>query len=493
LSDQDRDESSLKEQVVLLQNALKRERNAKRKLETKLEEKEQKKFEQNKAFFQAYENANNRQIQLQFLFSLTSDIFTLTNIDQMMAKFLANISTFLEPCNAFILAKENNRLSLTQLHLASEKFKSLSSHSTLSTLFNSLKELNTDSFWKRVELKKQSGLVELEPFTQHDTLLFYPLQLTETKMRYLILDIDHYCYSDDFKQTLNTASSQFSMAVKRRIAEIELSYNYQKLQSTLKQLKSTQHQLVHSEKMASLGQLSAGIAHEINNPLGYITSNFEILNEYCQLFEQTFIDVEKQAPEIFKQSKALTFARNDSPDLISSCIKGVKRISEIVSSLKTFSRKDEGDFTLTNINDVIENSLKVVWNQLKYSHKVDTKLVNNIPQISGNEGQLQQVFINLFINAAQAMKENGQLTVVTNKVDDYVEVSVSDTGCGMEQATIRKLFEPFFTTKQEQNGTGLGLSVSYAILEKHQALVSVNSELGVGSTFTIRFPLLPSL
>jgi signal transduction histidine kinase len=493
LPDKNRTDTSLEEQVVLLQKALTRERNAKRKLEEKLEEKLQNNFEENHEFFQAYENANSRQIQLQFLSSLTSDIFVITDLDQMMAKFLANISKFLEPCNAFIFINNKNDYSLKKLNISNKQFDYLDVSHKLPELYNSLQKLDTQNFWQRIDIKSHKELHILSSTTHHDTILVYPLRLTNNKMHFLILDINHYCYSDDFKQTLNTASKQFAMTVKRRLTEIELSYNYQKLESTLEQLKSTQHQLVHSEKMASLGQLSAGVAHEINNPLGYITSNFEILKEYCELFESAFLDIEKASPDSLNRINTLSYARNDITDLLSSCIKGVGRISDIVNSLKTFSRKDDDDFINTNINDVIENALKIVWNQLKYNHKVETTLAPNLDLILASEGQLQQVFVNLFINAAQAMKEQGVLSIETKQSGGYIEVSVSDTGCGMKETTLKNIFEPFYTTKQNQNGTGLGLSVSYAIIEKHQALISVNSEPNVGSTFVIRFPPVKTL
>lgn len=486
MSDQNRAEEPLEEQILLLKNALIRERNAKRKLEEKLEEKVHSNFEDNRAFFQAYENANSRQIQLQFLSSLTSDIFTMNSMEKMTARFLANISAFLDPCNAFILSKVPKRITLTQLERSNESFKEISNPGNLASLFNSLNRFSEHSVWQRISDENVRELPELQAHIKHDTVLIYPLALSKLKQQYILLDINHYCYSHDFKQTLSTATQQFSMAVQRLIAEVDLSHNYKKLKSTLKELKSTQHQLVHSKKMASLGQLSAGIAHEINNPLGYITSNFEVLKDYCELFEQAFESVSDS--KFINESTQLQFAREDVPELIVSCIKGVSRISDIVSSLKTFSKKSDDKFEQINLNEVIDHSLKIVWNQLKYDHQVDKNLSTSLPTIYANEGQLQQVFVNLFINASQAMKAKGTLSITTKAVDKYIEVSIIDTGYGMSQSTIEQLFEPFYTTKQDQGGTGLGLSVSYAIIEKHQALISVNSELGVGSEFTIRFP-----
>lgn len=487
LSDQNNTNAELEEQVRLLKNALKREQNAKRKLEAKLEEKLQHNFEENQAFLQAYENANSRQIQLHFLSSLTSDILSITNIEKMLAHFLGNISVFLEPCTAIVLSKDTQQLKLSRLNTSSNTFDPISEQS-LNAFYTAMDTLALSEQWQRLNTSNSVIIDTLHQYAKHDTTLVYPLRLTQNKFRYLFLDINHYCYSEDFKRTLNTASKQFSIAIQRLITEVELAYNYQKLKSTLEQLKSTQRQLIHSEKMASLGQLSAGVAHEINNPLGYIASNFQVLEEYCQSFENTFLQFEKSND--IHLSKQVNFARKDIPELLASCIKGISRISDIVMSLKTFSKKDTGDFHETNINNVIENSLKIVVNQFKYSHQIKTELLPDIPLINACEGQLQQVFINLFINAAQAMKQKGTLTITTKASEHYVEASISDTGSGMAQTTIAKLFEPFYTTKQNHGGTGLGLSVSYAIIERHQAQIEVESELGVGSCFTLKFPLL---
>lgn len=488
MSDQNR-EAELKEQIALLSNALQREKSANKKLQAKIEENAQEHYENNKSFLGALEQANSRQIQLQFLANLNNDMFIVRRIDDMVEQFLSNVASMFDHCTAFdIRIDKKSANSIARLDPLSQKLELMPWAEKYDEGINQLLFLtNASENWKRIEFSDVIKLPSLEPLLEHNTILVSVIELSDQRTHMLLLDIGHFCYGDEFKQTLNTASQQFSMIIKRRLTEVELSYNYQKLKSTIKELKSTQNQLLHSEKMASLGQLAAGIAHEINNPLSFIASNLETLNEYCQIFEKAL----NSAKEITLDSgdqRELDYARADVDELTSSCIKGVERISEIVVSLKAFSRKDIDNMDSININHVINSALKIVWNQLKYNYQVTQELSEDIPQCLGNSGQLQQVFINLFVNAAHAMKDTGELTITSNYIDDYIEVCVTDTGCGMDQDAIKHLFEPFYTTKQENEGTGLGLSVSYAILEKHNALISVNSEKNKGSTFTLRFP-----
>ena len=485
MSNQSNSDISLEEQITLLTKALQRERNAKKQLEEKLESKTLENFKKNSEFFEAYEKAYSRQIQLQLLSTLTSDIFTLNNVNDMTAKFLSNISTFLDTCEAFVFEKQQNQETLLKLNKDTELLNRCAQKLPQTAKF--LAQIKTQEQWQRLSVGTESSLSEISPYFTHDTVLIFPLKPSSQLSKYLILNIDHYCYSNDFKQTINTACKQFATAIEKQIAEVEVSYNYLRLKRTLKELKSTQRQLIHQEKMASLGEMSAGIAHEINNPLGYVLSNFDVLNEYFSEFEKCFFNLEQSNQIEQISNKYLSLARSDTKDLLESCNKGLNRIADIISNLKTFSRKDTDEFEPHCVNEIISGSLKIVWNQLK-NYKFTKEFATNLPQIEANEGQLQQVFVNLFINAIQAMDDGDTFTIVTQLVDDFVEVSINDSGSGMSKKTIEKLFEPFYTTKDKHEGTGLGLSVSYAILEKHQALVSVNSELGVGSTFTLRFP-----
>jgi len=484
----------LVKKVATLEKALIAERRAKQALEKLIDQKDQRNLDNYKDLLDALESANNRQIQFQFLAILTQDLLTDKNIDEMVLFFVLNLSKLMENCPVIqVISSQNNHNSISTLNVDGDAWTDQPWGNKYSNALSHM--LNQDEFvWHREEKQDNTTLKAILPLLKHSALLYLPLNISKTEQRLIILDIDHYCYDNGFKETLNIAGKQFSSALKKRTTEIELSYNYLKLRATISKLESTQNQLIHNEKMASLGLLSAGVAHEINNPIGFITSNLHVLKEYSDIFKNAFDHIQESSPILInnnpKLAKDLSYAREDLDQLVSSCIEGVNRIADITMSLKAFSKKEKDDFSSINLNEVIKSSLKIVWNQLKYDHLVIENLLVNLPEILGNYGQLQQVLVNLFVNSAQSMLESGELTITSTEIEHYVEVSVTDTGCGMDKSVIKRLFEPFYTTKSEHKGTGLGLSVSYAIIEKHNATISVNSEPNVGSTFTLRFPKL---
>lgn len=476
----------LENKVRLLEKALIRERNAKKQLELKLEEKKEVEFNKNKELLAAFENATSRQLQLQFLSLLTQDLLLEKNIDELFSRFILNLSKLLEHCPAVQMSVTDN-LDKTISACASpeSEWKKVSWLSSYDAVIDDMFK-QEEAVWHRLEIAQNNQNSPFFQLMNNTTVLYLIIYVSKTQKRIICLDINHYCYSEDFKQTLSIAAKQFSSMIKRRLTEVELSYNYQILTRTISELKSTQKQLLHNEKMASLGQLAAGVAHEINNPIGYVTSNLDVLKDYINVYENTLNSLPEEQLKNH-HGEELGMVRADINELIDSCINGVDRVSEIVLSLKTFSRKEINEMSEVNLNDVVEDALKIVWNQLKYNYQIHQNLSDDIALISGNAGQLQQVFVNLFVNATQAMNESGELTITSKNTDEYVEISVSDTGCGMDDNVMKHLFEPFYTTKKQNEGTGLGLSVSYAIIEKHNALVNVESEPQKGTTFTIRF------
>src|SRR3989339_825333 len=274
---------------------------------------------------------------------------------------------------------------------------------------------------------------------------------------------------------------------------------------TNEELKNTQAQLVQSEKLSSLGQLSAGIAHEINNPLGFIDNNIVILGEYIDVYSEVLraMDLLKKAvvdkdldravsivEEIneMEEKVNLTFISGDIENLIRQSKDGTERIKKIVQDLRTFTRKDEGQIEFNNVEDIIESVLNIVWNEIKYKAEL-VKEFGNIPLVKCNAQKLGQVFINLFINASQAIKEKGIITVKTYTDDKSAFIEISDTGQGISKENIDKIFDPFFTTKEVGKGTGLGLSISYGIVKNHKGEMKVFSEISKGTKFTIELPL----
>ncbi len=272
------------------------------------------------------------------------------------------------------------------------------------------------------------------------------------------------------------------------------------LQDLNNQLEEAQSQLLQSEKLASIGQLAAGVAHEINNPIGYVNSNLTTLRGYLndilgliQHYEETEKELADK-PEVLspisslKEEIDIEYLRDDCLELMDECDEGVNRVKKIVQDLKDFSRVDSGDWEWADLHVGIDTTLNVVWNEIKYKAEVE-KLYGDLPNLRCMPSQLNQVFMNLLVNAAQAMEERGKITIQTRVEGDEVVVDVSDTGKGMSPETMKKVFDPFFTTKPVGKGTGLGMSLSYGIIQKHGGSIDVESEVGKGTTFHIRLPI----
>lgn len=278
----------------------------------------------------------------------------------------------------------------------------------------------------------------------------------------------------------------------------EIQERNRELEETLEQLKSAQMQLLQSEKLASIGQLSAGVAHEINNPIGFINSNLSTLKkyidnvkEYCQgtnrVLERGTPDTIEELRKI-RQFKKIDFILEDVSSVIEESLEGTERVKTIVQDLKDFSYQDRGDMVEYDLNKGIQSTLNIVWNELKYKAEVIQDL-QEIPLVHCYPQQINQVFMNLLVNASHAIKEEGKITVRSRLDNDFVVIEISDTGCGIPPENLSKIFEPFFTTKEVGKGTGLGLSLSYRIVEKHGGTIDVRTEVGVGSTFTVRLPV----
>ncbi len=274
------------------------------------------------------------------------------------------------------------------------------------------------------------------------------------------------------------------------------------LESTVKELRTTQQQLIQSEKMASIGQLAAGVAHEINNPIGYSISNLSMLSEYVDSFlmlddlmlthlpSLASHDV-AQAYQKLREQEDIDYIRGDVKSMLAETDKGLNRVKEIVSNLNKVSHSGSFEKEPCDINALIDESLKVVWNELKYCLTVN-KHFKQLPKVYCHPGEINQVLLNLFINAAHATKDKGVLDISTGILKKegrgYLTIEISDHGVGIPKEIINKIFDPFFTTKPVGVGTGLGLSVSFGIIEKHEGKIEVTSKENEGTTFTIYLP-----
>ncbi|MCX6640534.1 MAG: response regulator [bacterium] len=300
---------------------------------------------------------------------------------------------------------------------------------------------------------------------------------------------------------LQSTLKEYALNLEKRVAErtSELVERKVEVEKALSQLQDTQVQLLQAEKMASLGQLAAGVAHEINNPMGFINSNLSTLKKYIVNVREYFLGVDRaltggsvSVDELarLKRTKKIDFILEDIASVIDESLEGTDRVKTIVQDLKDFSHQDRGTLVEYDINKGIKSTLNIVWNELKYKSEVIEEL-GDVPSIRCYPQQLNQVFMNVLVNAAQAIHERGKITVRSYTFEDMVCVEIGDTGSGIKPEDQAKIFEPFFTTKEVGKGTGLGLSISYRIIERHGGTIEVESEVGVGTTFKIKLPVQP--
>jgi len=256
----------------------------------------------------------------------------------------------------------------------------------------------------------------------------------------------------------------------------------------IQELQDAQSQLLQSEKMAAIGQLAAGVAHEINNPVGFVSSNLGSLKNYSEKMI-TLLDRCRsgEASEADFVAADFDYLKGDLADLLRESRDGLGRVTKIVSDLKDFAHIDEAAWQEANLNAGIEATLNVVWHELKYKAEVVREL-GELPPVTCIAAQIDQVVMNLLVNAAHAIETRGTITVRTGHDDAWVWIEVADTGKGMTPAVMQRIFEPFYTTKPVGKGTGLGLSLSYDIVKKHGGRIEVNSEPGKGSTFRVWIP-----
>ncbi len=269
----------------------------------------------------------------------------------------------------------------------------------------------------------------------------------------------------------------------------------------IEQLSEAQDQLLQQEKMASIGQLAAGVAHEINNPVGYVSANINSLNGYLDDLFELFEEYKKlelllpeDSPERIKVAEVkkqidLDFIKEDIDDLLGESAEGIKRVKQIVQDLKDFSHVDKVEWQRADLKQGIESTLNIVANEIKYKAEI-IKEYDNIPAIACVPSQINQVILNLLVNAGHAIEERGTITIRLKQLnEEQVYIEVEDTGKGISEGNLKKIFNPFFTTKPVGKGTGLGLSLSYSIAEKHNGKLTVKSEVGVGTKFRLILPV----
>lgn len=299
--------------------------------------------------------------------------------------------------------------------------------------------------------------------------------------------------------TERNAQMQFELQ-ERRAVEQALLQEQSEQQALIKKLEEAHHQLLQAEKMASIGQLAAGVAHEINNPIGFVSSNIGTLREYVQNLLALITTYESHEAEMtpsacqrlaaLRLGMDLAYLRQDIPNLLSESIDGIERVRKIVQDLKDFSHVDEAQWQWADLRSGLDSTLNIVHNEIKYVAEV-VKNYADIPVVECMPSQLNQVFMNLLVNAAHAMHgRHGKITVTVDTVaPDSVFVEIADEGQGIAPENLKRIFDPFFTTKAVGKGTGLGLSLSYGIVKKHHGQITVDSRQGLGTVFRVLLPI----
>jgi signal transduction histidine kinase len=263
-------------------------------------------------------------------------------------------------------------------------------------------------------------------------------------------------------------------------------------------LAEAHQQLLQSEKMASVGQLAAGIAHEINNPIGFVHSNVKTLQGYCADLISLIAAYEPAEAEVraetcakidaLKKTIDLEFLRDDVGSCLAESLDGLQRVARIVQDLKDFAHIGDFEWRFANIEQGLDSTLNVVWNELKYKADV-IKEYGAIPEVECIPSQINQVLMNLLVNAGHAIEGKGKIILRTGRDGEGVFIEIADTGRGIPSENLNRIFDPFFTTKPVGKGTGLGLSISYGIVQRHQGRLDVTSEIGVGSSFRVWLPI----
>src|SRR5690554_1077225 len=282
----------------------------------------------------------------------------------------------------------------------------------------------------------------------------------------------------------------FHYALERAVKNIRSLRSEEK--QLVAKLESGYKALVHSEKLAAIGQMAAGITHEINNPIGYIFSNLQVLKDYVDDLMKIVDAIEhaKSLDELKQLTTVLDYEyiRNDVRALLTESGEGMVRVKEIISELQDFYHVDEKEFSLADIHAGIDTSINIATNELRYKADI-IRDYGHLPVVECNISQINQVILNLLMNAGEAIDMNGVITVRTCREQDKVWIDVEDNGTGIPPEILDKVFEPFFTTKQRGKGTGLGLALSYTIIKRHHGDIEVFSQVGVGTRFRVWLPI----
>lgn len=497
-SSEDKTVEQLQKRIGVLERKSAREKKARNLAESQLEEYSSKIYQTNLSLKNALAFSTKKQSELEYLGQASMAVASPLSLEDMISKMIELTCQYFSAEYGFYLVTEDGLEVDRKLDKVWSNKQGWQNKSKLQKLVKSnlpLNETDVLGSWFVSVVRADSDL-NLEPF---DWLLYMNFALSDGRLGWLAFLSKKHHIDEELFPILATARSHLTSGVQRRLADLRTLKRNEQLQDSINKLESAKRQLIQSEKMASLGQLAAGVAHEINNPIAFVRSNMQVLQQYLADYKNLHNELRSELAKhntldlsffnVLCEKVDLAFKDEDSADLLNSNLEGLDRVKDIVENLKGFSHAGDAKMTQMSLNKCVLAALSIAGNAFKYKHQVDNQLTDLCPLVLGSSGQLQQVFVNLFVNAAYAMEGGGKLSITYTEHDQRVTIHVKDTGSGMNKATIDKLFTPFFTTKPVGVGTGLGLSVSYAILEAHNALITVDSEIGLGTTFNLSFPV----
>jgi two-component system NtrC family sensor kinase len=497
------DNKQLTQELELLKREIKREKKARQLAEQQLETYSREIYQANQSLKDTQDDTNKKQAEIEYLTKASYDFTSELTLFDILKSTVSLTGKFFNAEYGIKAIFNKGKLINDSKNLIWSSGDSWSENPGIKSLFFKnlplarlpSEQYYADPHWFITQINEgdKVGSQKLQ------WLVYINLELESNNSVWIGFLTKIECLDEEALHILEVAKGHLLSGIRRRLSDEKITLRNTQLQETAAYLQEARKQLIQSEKMASLGQLAAGVAHEINNPIGYIRSNLQTLDNYLQefkilfqLFEEKihikgslskkdFIDITKK--------KEMDFLLADAELILKSNQEGIERIKEIIEGLKSFSHTCNDDLKKISVSECVENALRIVENEFKYQHKVINTLEATLPKILSNHGKLQQVFVNLLINSAHAMPEGGTVRISSELHKNYLLIHVEDNGIGMDKNTRNQIFNPFFTTKSLGKGTGLGLSISYAILEKQKISIEVKSELGHGSCFTLRFPI----